>query len=62
VIDPINDLLSDEGSLSSHILDDGTLSVRPWQYQLEMVQESLNNNIIIAMKTGCGKTHWYFCP
>jgi hypothetical protein len=37
--DPINDLLSDEGSLSPLTLDDGTPSVKPRPYQLEMVQE-----------------------
>ena len=60
--DPINDLLSDEGSLSPLTLDDGTPPVKPRPYQLEMVQESLNKNIIIAMDTGSGRTHWYFCP
>jgi len=59
---PINDLLSDEGSLSPLTLDDGTPSAKPRPYQLEMVQESLNKNIIIAMDTGSGRTHWYFCP
>ncbi|KAH8818129.1 hypothetical protein F5882DRAFT_252622, partial [Hyaloscypha sp. PMI_1271] len=58
---PINDLLSDEGSLSPLTLDDGTPSAKPRPYQLEMVQESLNKNIIIAMDTGSGRTHWYFC-
>lgn len=28
-------------------------------YQAEMVEESLNNNIIVAMDTGSGKTHMY---
>jgi superfamily II DNA or RNA helicase len=60
--DPIIDLLSDEISLSPFTLDDGTPSIKPRPYQLEMVQESLNKNIVIAMDTGSGKTHWYFCP
>lgn len=55
---PINNLLSDKGSHASLTLDDGTPAIKPRPYQLEMVQESLNKNIIIAMDTGSGKTHW----
>jgi replicative superfamily II helicase len=54
--DKINDF-SGEGSRASLTLDDGTPSIKPRPYQLEMVQESLSKNIIIAMDTGSGKTH-----
>jgi superfamily II DNA or RNA helicase len=54
----IDDFLSDESSLASLTLDDDTPSIKPRPYQLEMVQESLDKNIIIAMDTGSGKTHW----
>jgi type I site-specific restriction endonuclease len=30
-------------------------------YQAEMVEESLRNNIIVAMDTGSGKTHMCVC-
>ena len=30
---------------------------KPRKYQLEMLQESLRRNIIIALDTGAGKTH-----
>ncbi|KAE9375393.1 P-loop containing nucleoside triphosphate hydrolase protein [Stipitochalara longipes BDJ] len=53
----ISDYLSDESSLASLTLDDGTPSIKPRPYQFEMVQESLSKNIIIAMDTGSGKTH-----
>jgi replicative superfamily II helicase len=53
----IDDFSSDEGSLASLRLDDGSPVIKPRPYQLEMVQESLSKNIIIAMDTGSGKTH-----
>jgi superfamily II DNA or RNA helicase len=56
--DGINDFLSDESSLASLNLEDDPPVIKPRPYQLEMVQESLNKNIIIAMDTGSGKTHW----
>lgn len=34
-------------------------SFRLRSYQAEMVEESLNENIIVAMDTGSGKTHMY---
>jgi len=52
-----DEFLSDESSLASLTLEDGTPSIKPRPYQLEMVQESLSKNIIIAMDTGSGKTH-----
>jgi hypothetical protein len=55
----IDDLLSDDDSHAS-LIDDGIPAIKPRPYQLEMVQESLSKNIIIAMDTGSGKTHWYF--
>ena len=56
--DGINDFLSDEGSLASVNLNDGSPVIKPRPYQFEMVKESLTKNIIIAMDTGSGKTHW----
>jgi len=53
----LDEFLSDESSLASLTLDDGTPSIKPRPYQLEMVQESLSKSIIIAMDTGSGKTH-----
>ena len=41
----------------SSLIDDGIPAIKPRPYQLEMVQESLSKNIIIAMDTGSGKTH-----
>jgi hypothetical protein len=55
----VDDLLSDDDSHAS-LIDDGIPAIKPRPYQLEMVQESLSKNIIIAMDTGSGKTHWYF--
>lgn len=57
----VDDFSSDDDSPASLILDDGIPAIKPRPYQLEMVQESLSKNIIIAMDTGSGKTHWYFC-
>ncbi len=57
----VDDFLSDDDSPASIRSDDGTTTMKPRPYQLEMVQESLSKNIIIAMDTGSGKTHWYFC-
>lgn len=45
----INDFLSDEGSLASLTLDDGPPIIKPRPYQLEMVEESLKRNIIVAV-------------
>lgn len=36
---------------------DGAPIIKPRPYQLEMVEESLKHNIIVAMDTGSGKTH-----
>jgi superfamily II DNA or RNA helicase len=55
----VDDFLSDDDSPASLILDDGTPAIKPRPYQLEMVQESMSKNIIVAMDTGSGKTHWY---
>lgn len=56
----IDDFLSDDDSPASLHLANGTPAIKPRPYQLEMVQDSLSKNIIIAMDTGSGKTHWYF--
>jgi hypothetical protein len=34
-----------------------TRSFKPRKYQLEMLEQSLRQNIIIALDTGAGKTH-----
>lgn len=47
--DAIDDFLSDEGSLSSLSLADGSPVIKPRPYQLEMVEESLKKNIIVAV-------------
>jgi hypothetical protein len=47
--DGIDDFLSDEGSLSSLSLAYGAPVIRPRPYQLEMVEESLKKNIIVAV-------------
>ena len=53
-----NASLSDSvSSLSTLSLGDGLPSVKPRSYQIEMLEESLNGNIIIAADTGSGKTH-----
>lgn len=41
--------LSDEGSLSSLILKDGPPEIKPRPYQLEMFEESLKRNVIVAV-------------
>jgi hypothetical protein len=56
----VDDFLSDDDSPASLHLENGTPAIKPRPYQLEMVEESLSKNIIIAMDTGSGKTHWYF--
>jgi superfamily II DNA or RNA helicase len=55
----VDDFLSDDDSPASLHLENGTPAIKPRPYQLEMVEESLSKNIIIAMDTGSGKTHWY---
>jgi superfamily II DNA or RNA helicase len=53
-----DDLLSsDKSSLASLTLSDGTPSIKPRAYQVEMLEESLKHNIIVAADTGSGKTH-----
>ncbi|KAG0646281.1 ATP-dependent helicase DCL-2 [Hyphodiscus hymeniophilus] len=53
-----DDLPSDSASsLPSLHLSDGTPIVKPRSYQVEMLEESLKHNIIIAADTGSGKTH-----
>jgi superfamily II DNA or RNA helicase len=49
--------LSNASLLSSSVLKDGPLEIKPRPYQLEMFQESLKRNIVVAMDTGSGKTH-----
>ena len=53
-----DDLLSNSvSSLSSLKLSDGTPNIKPRSYQIEMLEESLKHNIIVAADTGSGKTH-----
>ena len=47
---------SDQSSLSSLKLSDGSPSIKPRAYQLEMLEESLKQDIIVAADTGSGKT------
>ncbi len=42
--------LSDTSSLSSLILNDGPPKIKPRPYQLEMLEESLKRNIIVAVR------------
>lgn len=41
--------LSDTSSLSSLVLKDGPPEIKPRPYQLEMLEESLKRNIIVAV-------------
>lgn len=50
-------LSSDKSSLASLNLSDEAPSIKPRAYQLEMLEESLKHNIIVAADTGSGKTH-----
>ncbi|KAG9246750.1 hypothetical protein BJ878DRAFT_539949 [Calycina marina] len=44
--------------IDSHLtLSDGTRNFQARSYQIEMLEESLQRNIIVAMDTGSGKTH-----
>jgi hypothetical protein len=43
------EFLSDEGSLDSLNLNDGAPAIIPRAYQIEMVEESLKRNIIVAV-------------
>jgi hypothetical protein len=52
----IDDFLSDEGSPSSLSLADGSPIIKPRPYQLEMAEESLKNNIIVAVCTPSSST------
>jgi superfamily II DNA or RNA helicase len=66
--DTVNEALAAEGSLSSSWHEDsqpdGTPAGRPKDpisitaraYQLEMLEASLKENVIVAMDTGSGKT------
>ena len=42
-----------------HVIADGTGTFSPRAYQLEMLEESMLRNIIVAMDTGSGKTLMY---
>ena len=44
-----DDFLSDEASIASLTLNDGSPVIKPRPYQLEMVEESLKRNIIVAV-------------
>ena len=52
-----DDISSDQSSPSSLKLSDVEPSIKPRAYQLEMLEESLKHNIIVAADTGSGKTH-----
>jgi superfamily II DNA or RNA helicase len=52
-----DEILSDQSSLLSLSLSDGTPNIKPRAYQIEMLEESLKRNIIVAADTGSGKTH-----
>lgn len=61
-LDTNDEVLTASSSFVSLTLDDHSPSIKPRPYQLEMVEESLKKNIIVAMDTGSGKTHMYlFC-
>ena len=38
-------------------LNDGSPSIKARAYQVEMLEESVAKNVIVAMDTGSGKTH-----
>ena len=42
-----------------HVIADGRGTLNPRAYQLEMLEESMLRNIIVAMDTGSGKTLMY---
>ena len=42
-----------------HVIADGMGTFKPRAYQLEMLEESMLRNIIVAMDTGSGKTLMY---
>ncbi|KAJ5667706.1 uncharacterized protein N7477_006276 [Penicillium maclennaniae] len=44
-------------SVTPELVGSNGLSYRPRSYQLEMLEASLKQNIIVAMDTGSGKTH-----
>jgi superfamily II DNA or RNA helicase len=53
-----DDLLSESRSSSAALnFSDSAPSVKPRSYQIEMLEESLKHNIIVAADTGSGKTH-----
>ncbi|KAJ5600761.1 hypothetical protein N7450_001828 [Penicillium hetheringtonii] len=63
---PTDDAIMDEGRDSSMEIDSENpnsssamkdVSFSPRGYQLEMLEASMNQNIIVAMDTGSGKTH-----
>lgn len=45
------------GLFSMETMKDENVALQPRSYQMEMVEESLKQNIIVAMDTGSGKTH-----
>jgi len=45
-----DDLFSDHASIASLTLDDGTPNIKPRAYQVEMLEESLKKNIIVAVR------------
>jgi ERCC4-related helicase len=46
-----------DDTFATHGDDVPTQTIEPRKYQLEMLEESLQRNIIIALDTGAGKTH-----
>ena len=53
----ISDEPPDDGTTVTAGFQDETFRLR--SYQAEMVERSLQENIIVAMDTGSGKTHMY---
>jgi superfamily II DNA or RNA helicase len=53
-----DDSFSDsQASLPALTLSDGAPSIKPRSYQIEMLEESIKHNTIVAADTGSGKTH-----
>ncbi|OWP01069.1 dicer-like protein [Marssonina coronariae] len=55
--DGIDAFFSDAESSPILDLNDGPLVIKARPYQMEMLEESVKRNIIVAMDTGSGKTH-----